>query len=186
MSDFAALCARIGDGDQAAVELLCNEYGNALRRVARRRIRQLNLERQVEPDDLFDSVFRVICIDPSVLENMDPLQIYTYLEQMIKHKAIDAVRRSNARKRGSGRSRQAMDLRAVADHRLAESDRIALEEQIHLTRANLTSDERKICMYRADKFSWQEIAELMNITAAAAQKRYERALNRVKKELAKD
>jgi len=47
----------------------------------------------------------------------------------------------------------------------------------------LSSLERKICLYRVDKYSWEEIGELLEISAAAAQKRYERALKRVSRKL---
>lgn len=183
MSEFAAICEGVSAGDQNAIDRLCREYGNALRRVAKRRIDQLGLETQLEPDDLFNSAIGAIFLDPGVLADMDPLQIYTYLEQTIKRKAIDKRRRMNARKRGSGRQAKQIDLSTVADYRSTAADEVAMAEQIHLTRAKLTSVERKICMYRADNFSWQEIGDLLQISPAAAQKRYERALNRAKEEL---
>lgn len=108
--------------------------------------------------------------------------MYAYLEQMTKHKAIDTHRRRAAKKRGNGAAAGRVDLDDVADRESSFADDFALEEEIHLTSAKLTRTERKICMYRVDKYSWTEIGELLGISASAAQKQYERALKRVLRE----
>jgi RNA polymerase sigma factor (sigma-70 family) len=109
-------------------------------------------------------------------------QVFAYLEQMTKHNALDAQRRRAAKKRGTGTVAGRGELDEVPSRDMSVSDDFTLQEEIHLTSAKLSGSERTICMYRIDKYSWKEIGDLKRISAAAVQKRYERALNRISRE----
>ncbi|MDA1054566.1 MAG: ECF-type sigma factor [Planctomycetota bacterium] len=182
MSEFKRVHAAARAGDQQAIDRWYRDYGPALKLVAKRQLRELHLQRVLEPDDILDSVFGILCLDPSRLDDMDPWQVYAYFEQLVNYKAITAHRRRTAQKRGNGTKATAIDLNSVPSRSPDVSDELALHEDIHLTYATLSSVERKICMHRADKNSWQEIGELLEMSAAAARKQYERVVRRVRRE----
>lgn len=133
---------------------------------------------ELEPDDVLDSVFRVLCVNPSRLDDMDPFQVYAYVKQMIKHKVISAQRRRTRLKRGNGFKRMTVDLNGVQSCTLDVTDEVAINEEVILAKQGLSPEERMICQYRSDNFSWEQIGELMEMSSPAARKRYERALTR--------
>lgn len=183
MSEFERVRAAARAGDQKAIEQWYREYGPALRLVAKRKLKELHLPSILEPDDILDSAFGMLCVDPSRLDDMDPWQVYAYLEQMINRTAITAHRRRAAQKRGNGTTATTLDLESVSGRDAEAADEAALNEELHLAYARMTGVERKICMYRVDQYSWEKIGEFMDMSAAAAQKRYERAVTRVSREL---
>lgn len=63
--------------------------------------------------------------------------MYAYLEQMIRHKAIDVYRRRSAKKRGAGARTNEVRLDTIPDESANAIDKLELAEEMHLIQAEV-------------------------------------------------
>ncbi len=183
MSEFMQVSEVAKTRDPQAIAIAIarwyRDFGPALRLVAKRCLRSLHLEMELDPDDVLNSAFLTLCRRPNSLYDIEPGKVYTYLKQMVKHHAIGLYRRRMARKRGHGNQRQSIDLDRVCGHNTDIVDEAILREEMQLAREKLGSLDQKICNCRADGLEWSKIGQLTGTSASAARKRYERALRRI-------
>lgn len=174
------LVARIQQGNREALDEFVRAYGDHIRRAAKRRLLQLGLEEEIEPDEILNSTILELCRSSDRIEAIELEELWLYVDRVVRSKATEAWRRKNARKRGGGwRAYHGRDERELPDPRPQAADDIELNETIGRTYDELTGDERMISMFRRSGWSWEEIATRLCSTADAVRKRWERAVARV-------
>lgn len=186
---FNVLLDRLRDGDEDAARALIDEFGDAVRREIRFRLRDSRLHRVVGDSDVFQSVvlrflwgLRLGKFDVTIPEQMRGL-----LRKIAERRVSRAARFWGAQRRDVKRTG---DVTAVSDTALIAADptpRRAVSEQevIAESLARLPVQARQMFQWRQDELGWAEIAARLGGTGTAesVRKQYERALAKVAGEL---
>jgi len=179
---FRDLISRVRAGDQAAAADLVRQYEAEIRRLVRLSLGDSRLNRVLDSIDVCQSVmgnvFVRIAAGQYDLEGPD--QLFRLLVTMARNKVIDHARKPANRSvpitdsalagrpdRGGERPDQAAEGREL----LAE------------VRRRLADDERRVFDLRRAGTDWAGIAAAVGGGAEALRKKYERAMDRVTREL---
>src|SRR5438270_8624957 len=102
----AALIARVGDGDEAAIEALYGRYGGACFGLARRILDDAQLA-----EDVVQQVFLALWQGTGY----DPARgaVSTWLLSLTHHKAVDSLRREGNRRKRLAGEQALLELQAV-------------------------------------------------------------------------
>jgi RNA polymerase sigma factor (sigma-70 family) len=173
----AALLARVGDGDEAAIEGLYQRYGGACFGLARRILDDAQLA-----EDVVQQVFLALWKGTGY----DPARgaVSTWLLSMTHHKAVDSVRREGARRRRLAGEQAMLELEAagpgpdeVAWSRLrAELTRDALRQ--------LPAEQREVLLLAYyGGYTQREIADMTGLPLGTVKSRTLTAMRRLRERL---
>jgi len=173
----AALLARVGDGDEAAIEGLYQRYGGACFALARRILGDAQLA-----EDVVQQVFLALWKGAGY----DPARgaVSTWLLSMTHHKAVDSVRREGARRRRMAGEQAMLELEAagpgpdeVAWSRLrAELTRDALRQ--------LPAEQREVLLLAYyGGYTQREIADMTGLPLGTVKSRTLTAMRRLRERL---
>jgi RNA polymerase sigma factor (sigma-70 family) len=173
----AALLARVGTGDEAAIEALYQRYGGACFALARRILDDTQLA-----EDVVQQVFLAMWQGTGY----DPRRgaVSTWLLSVTHHKAVDAVRKeSNRRKRVSGEQ----TLLEVAAAGPGPDDEVWARLRADRTRAALRllpSEQREVLLLAYyGGYTQREIADLTGLPLGTVKSRTLTALRRLREHL---
>ena len=117
-------------------------------------------------DALQDTMLQIVKYASSYLKGSNPC---AWILTIARHRAIDIVRR-----------RKTTIL--LDEISLADESSETIDSQALLLLDGLNSSERQLIIFRLyEDLSYSEIAKIMNISTFAAQKRYQRVLQKLKK-----
>lgn len=186
---FDVLLDRLRDGDEDAACELIDEFGDAVRREIRFRLRDSRLHRVVGDSDVFQSVvLRFLWgLRLGKFDVTSPEQMRGLLRKIAQRRVCRAARFWGAQRRDVKRTGDVAD---ASDTALFAADptpsrAVSEKELIAETLARLPQHTRQMLQWRQDGMGWAEIAERLGGTATAesARKQYERAVAQVTGEL---
>ena len=171
-NSFQLLWERARGGDRDAQAELYLEFGPHLRRIIRLKLRDLNLEWAVEPDDILDSFFIRLCGGRAKISIRDALHFTNYCEQALRNKCVTVLRWIIPRLADPSDDFPIEVFGVYQDDQLANME---WSEQLAKAYAQLTHRERIVCWLVLGDHDWDEIGSRLNISAAAARKVHQRA-----------
>ncbi len=186
---FNVLLDRLRNGDDDAARELIDEFGDAVRREIRFRLRDSRLRRVVADSDVFQSVvlrflwgLRLGKFDVS-----SPHELLGLLRKIAERRVCREARFWGAQRRDVKRTGDVTD---VPDTVLFAADptpsRVISEQELIVEAlARLPEQTRQMFQWLQGGLSWAEIAARLGETATAesARKQYERAVAKVAAEL---
>jgi RNA polymerase sigma factor (sigma-70 family) len=165
---------------ETSLTLLYDRSRPALRTIANHWIRRCGIGDRVAPDDLLGTAMLAVLRNPMQIEQLELPEMAAYLSSTLKYQAIRILRKKQAERRAlqtkTARLRQTMACSQEAD----PAATICWNERLESIYEQLTGEERMLGMYRRAGYPWSEIAALMNSSPARLQKRFERAIRRVR------
>jgi RNA polymerase sigma factor (sigma-70 family) len=184
LEQLGALLPRIRTADREALNAFVTRYIPLLRARARRWIRRLRIEHEIEPDELLDATILEICRNARQIQAVEPGEFLNYVERIVHSQACLIWRQSRARKRGGGRrvTQEPVTFDTI-DRRAAPICDLELSETLTESYEQLSGAERTLALLRRSGWSWHEIAGSLATTAEAARKRWLRAVARVQQQL---
>jgi RNA polymerase sigma factor (sigma-70 family) len=188
---FAELVEQARRGDSQAARLLVERYESAIRRQVHFAFRDNRLRQRVGETDICQSVLGkfFVALWAGALEFDSPEQLVAFLTKMVRNKVRGKARYWKARRRDYRRDIGQPD----PDHPVEPlspgpppDELVADAELLHEFERRLAEPERTILVLRQQGASWDEVAERVGDSPGAARKRFERALDRVGRELGLD
>jgi len=180
------LIERVRSGDEEAVRLLVDQYGDSLRRVIRLQLLDTRIRRLVGESDVFQSVISrfVFGLWAGRYDFDNPQQLGALLRKIAKTCIIDATRHHTAQRRDVRRNEAQPEFNISARSSRTPLQIVADQEFLSVALEKLTETERKILQWRQEKNSWQEISDRLNEPSPEAlRKRFERSINQVASDL---
>ena len=186
---FPELIERARRGDPEAARLLIERYESAIRRQARLALMDNRLKQVLEETDICQSILAQFFVGlwAGQFEFDGPEQLIGLLTKMVRNKITgkarywEAVRRNHRRNVGTlspplePASRDPTPSQIVADAEfVAEFER------------RLSDPERAILIMRRQGMSWAEVAQHSGGTPESVRKKFERAVDRGRRELGLD
>lgn len=182
--EFAALLERLRNKDQAAAQELVRRFGPVLQRTLALRLQNSSLRRVVDAEDVCQSVFKSFFVRAALgqyeLAGQDDL--VNLLMRMAHNKLSEQQRREHAERRDARRNEgEVNDLAAAAGP--TPSAQLSAEELLHEARRRMSEEERQILSLREQGLDWLAVATQIGGTAEGRRKQWDRARERVAKEL---
>jgi DNA-directed RNA polymerase specialized sigma24 family protein len=182
---FAELLARVRTGDADAETELVDRYGDAVRRVARYRIRRSRLTHRLDSVDILQSVMKSFMIRYARTDNPwridTPEQLVNLLLDMTGKSVIDKKRGEMTAKRGGGVEIEPIITDPRARRNESPVDIAITRELAALCLEKLSADGRRLFHLRFEKqLEWSAIAALEKSTAEACRNKFNRALEAVR------
>jgi RNA polymerase sigma factor (sigma-70 family) len=184
-ASFTDLMRRVRLGDQDAAADLVRRYELAIRRTVRFHL-DPRLRSTLDSMDICQSVMGSFFYRAALGQyDLDqPNDLIKLLVTMAQNKLTDQIRRRTTARRGKDFVRAgSYDQVEVVDTDPSPSRVLGGREMLQLAMARLTPDERYIADQRVQGRSWAELASELGRTPEALRKRYERAVERVAKQL---
>lgn len=187
------LLVQAGEGDGRAVNDLMERHRDALRRMVDARMDR-GMAQRVDASDIVQEALIEAHRRLSEYVSDAPMPFHLWLRQIAKDRLIDAHRRNRAQRRDVGRERalaaartdqSSLDLAAqLCDMELtpaAHALRKELEGRFWTALETLDEADREIVLMRhQEQLGNGEVAELLELTPAAAGMRYLRAIRRLR------
>jgi len=184
---FGELVSRARGGDPEATRALVDRYQGAIRREVRFAILDGRLRRLLDETDVLQSVLGRFFLDLGAgrYDFEGPEQMAGLLREMVRAKVADHARYWKAARRDYRRNVEPGPDPAFApasadpspSRQVSDADFLAEFER------RLTPQERAILALRRQGAGWPEVAATLEGGAEALRKRFERALDRVGREL---
>jgi RNA polymerase sigma-70 factor (ECF subfamily) len=189
MSDsaaFAEFIRRIRAGDADAACELVRQYEPAVRLEIRVRLRDPRLRRSFDSLDICQSVlasFFARCA-AGQYDFREPHDLVRLLVAMARKKLAFHTRRERALRRDNRRleTGPAEEIERSSNGP-SPSEQIAARDLLAAVRQRLTDEERQIADQRGSGASWADVAQALGGTADARRKQFDRAVDRVSREL---
>jgi RNA polymerase sigma factor (sigma-70 family) len=188
-SGFNELVERARQGDTEAARWFVERYESAIRRHVRFSLLDNKLKRVLDESDVCQSVFGQFFVGlwHGRFEFDGPEQVIALLREMVKNKLTDRARYWRAGRRNFERNACHLDLEHAAEPVSAvptPSRIVAGAELLTEFERRLSDEERDILALRRQGVSWAEVSDQVSgVSAQAIRKRYERAIDRVGREL---
>jgi RNA polymerase sigma-70 factor (ECF subfamily) len=184
--DFEVMIRRVRQGDAEAAEELVRRFAPQVRRVARFRLTDPRLVRQLDSMDVCQSVlgsfFTRAALGQFDLET--PQQLLALLGTMARNKVAAQARRPDVRRRDPRPFEPGADAR---DEPVcpagSPSERLVSRDLLDAFRARLSPDERRLADLRSQGRVWAEVAGELGESPEALRKQLARAFDRVAREL---
>lgn len=188
---FADLLARVRAGDADAETELVNRYGDAVRRVARYRIRRSRLTHRLDSVDILQSVMKSFLMRYAGSDTPwridTPEQLVNLLLDMVGNTVVDKKRREMTAKRGGGVQIEPIVFDPPARRRESPVDAAITRELAALCLEKLSADGRRLFRLRwEEQLEWSAIAALEGSTAEACRNKFNRALEAVREQLSSE
>ena len=188
-SDTLRRLEHVSLGDTAALDQLMDQHREYLRRVVGARL-EPRLRQRVDPSDIIQETLVVASQRIEDYLQRRPASFRLWLRGTALERLVDARRTHLSRKRSVTRDVQLGDASSIAIARAflsGPSEKVIRRELIHQVQSALQQikpDDRDILVMRhAEGLSNAEVAELLEIEAKTASKRYGRALLRLRDKL---
>jgi RNA polymerase sigma-70 factor (ECF subfamily) len=176
INEFAALMERLRGGDQEAAREVYERYGEAVRRVVRRRL-EVRMRRQYDSEDFSQCVWSSFFAVPSSDQLFQtPDALISYLSRMAVNKVIESKRRQlGTQRRGGGNDRSldseiavgsqgALTLgQTLADTLPTSSEIVRADELKEDLLDKVPPGHRRIFELLQEGYTQVEIAERLNI-----------------------
>jgi RNA polymerase sigma factor (sigma-70 family) len=176
----AALLARVGDGDEAAIEALYQRYGGACFALARRILDDPQLA-----EDVVQQVFLAMWQG----SGYDPRRgaVSTWLLSITHHKAVDSVRKeSNRRKRTAG-EQTLLEVAAAGPGPDEEAWTRLRAERTRAALRLLPAEQREVLLLAYyGGYTQREIADMTGLPLGTVKSRTLTALRRLREHLGTD
>jgi RNA polymerase sigma-70 factor (ECF subfamily) len=186
---FPQLIRRVRAGDARAAEELIEHYVPAIRRTLRAQLRDSQMRRLLDSQDICQSVLASFFVRAALgrYELETPEHLLTLLTSMAHHKLTNQVRRYRAKRRDQTRNEATpVEEWAVAAPDPSPSRQVASKELLEEALRRLSPEERRLLQLRQEGRSWAEIAQEVGGSSEALRKQLERAVERVAKQLGLD
>jgi DNA-directed RNA polymerase specialized sigma24 family protein len=186
---FNELVERARQGDAEAGRWFVDQYESAIRRHVRFSLMYNKLKRVLDESDVCQSVFGqfFVGLRDGRFEFDRPEQVIALLREMVKNKLTDRARYWRAERRNFERNACHLDDEQAALPVAAEptpSRIVAGAELLAEFERRLSDEERLILSLRRRGVSWAEVSDqVCGASPQATRKRYERAMDRVGREL---
>jgi RNA polymerase sigma-70 factor (ECF subfamily) len=184
-ASFTDLMRRVRLGDQDAASDLVRRYESAIRRMVRFHL-DPRLRSSLDSMDICQSVMGSFFYRTALgqYDLKQPDDLIKLLVTMAQNKLTDQIRRKTTARRGKDFVRAgSYDEVEVAGTDPSPSRVVSGREMLQLAMAQLTPDERYLADQRVLGRSWSELADELGKTPEALRKRFERAVERVSKQL---
>ncbi len=181
---FTELIERVRTGDEEAVRILHDEYGEALEREVRFALYDNRLRRIVGESDICQSVFMRFCVGlwAGNYEIETPAQLIALLKVMVRSRVVDWARYAKSDRRDMRRS-QSLEAEGSDAPRKTDptpSEIVSNAELLSKFRSMLSARELRILELKQDRKKWSEIAaDLGEESPEALRKHYERSVARI-------
>jgi RNA polymerase sigma-70 factor (ECF subfamily) len=189
MSDAAAFdefIRRIRAGDADAARELVRQYEPAVRLEIRVRLRDPRLRRSFDSLDVCQSVMAsfFVRVAAGQYEFQEPRDLVRLLVVMARKKLAFHTRKERALRRDNRRL-EAAPTPIIEQARVGNSpsEQVAANELLAALRQRLNDEERQIADRRGRGESWADIARALGGTAEARRKQFDRAVDRVSRQL---
>jgi RNA polymerase sigma-70 factor (ECF subfamily) len=181
---FADFIRRIRAGDPQAAAELVQRHEPAIRMEVRLRLSDPRLRRLFDSMDVCQSVLASFFVRAAAgqYDLAEPSQLIRLLVAMARNKLAMQVRRQRSARRDHRRNEGLGEAEPPAADR-SPSQVVAGRELLAELRQRLTEEERRLADLRTGGLAWAEVAAEMGGTAQARRKQFERALDRVAREL---
>jgi RNA polymerase sigma factor (sigma-70 family) len=185
-TSFLQLMERVRQGDQAAATELHRTYSEPVQRLIRVRMTSDGLRRQLDSSDVCQSVFADFFVRMALgqYDFSEPAQLVKLLTTMARNRVIYHAERHQAAIRDVRRVEPAavenFDIPASKE---TPSQIASTRELVERFESRLTDDERSLVGHRRAGKTWDEIGAELKRTPDAVRKQYERAIDRVSREL---
>jgi RNA polymerase sigma-70 factor (ECF subfamily) len=187
---FPDLLRRVRGGDPDAAADLVRRYEQAIRRAVRMRLTDARLRRTLESMDVCQSVFFNFFVRAAAgqFDLERPEQLLGLLVRMAQNRVQDHARREQADRRDGRRLRADGDqaLAGVADRHETPSQEVAGRDLLERVRSLMSDEERYLMDQRRLGRGWAELAAEAGTTPDALRVRYDRALDRVARQVGLD
>ncbi len=186
---FPALLQRVRAGDAEAAAALVHAYEPEIRRAIRVRLTDPRLRRTLDSMDVCQSVLANFFVRAAAgqFDLREPKDLLKLLVTMARNKILDRTRQERAERRNGRRTQAGPDtLAAVADDGETPSQIVSGRELLEAMRARMTPEERDLAEQRVAGREWAQIAAARGGSPEALRKRYERAIDRLTRELGLD
>lgn len=186
--NFTELVQRLYDGDARAAEQIVREHEPEVRRIVRSRLRDPRLRRVLDSVDVSQSVFGRFFLQVSMgkFELNSPQDLVKLLTRMTTNKIIDKHRSESSQRRLIERQQDEIDVSENVGERAqshAPSEGIIYNELVQLATAQMSDKELEISRLRNSGLTWLEVSRELGESPQALRKRFERACERISKEL---
>ena len=183
---FADLLLKVRAGDEWAAAELVRRYLPALERLARVRLRALQLQRLYDAEDVCQSV--LLAFFPRIAQGRyefdAPSDLLRFLSTMVRNKLLSHAEAQQAGRRDRRRlADDPVEERQLADKGETPSQAVANRELLVETRRRLSPSERHLLDLREAGHEWTAIAAALGGTPEALRKKLCRALARVREAL---
>ena len=184
--DFRELIGRIRDGDEGALFAFVLDYGDFVRRHARRELAKRRIDHLFPPTEVLNSVIFSLAKDGADAR-WTPLtneELLRRLAGMVRNKCRERSRREHAQCRDARRV-TAAPVESLALPAPAREPDFAddVVDRYQAALARLPELDRRLLLRHQELRGWQELAAEAGMTPEAVRKRCERALARLKREL---
>lgn len=186
---FAELIARVRAGDEQATADLLRRYEPTIRRVARLRLVDPRLRRQLDSMDICQSVLGSFFVRAALgqYEIDSPEALLRLLATMTRNKLARQAQHHRAARRDHRRVDGGALLEAeVVAAGPTPSRQVAARELLEAARQRLSPEELSLLELRAERREWSDIAAERGGTPEALRKKLARAVDRVARELGLD
>jgi RNA polymerase sigma-70 factor (ECF subfamily) len=173
-----ALLARIGAGDEAAIEALYNRYGGACFGLARRILDDAHLA-----EDVVQQVFLALWKG----SGYDPKRgaVSTWLLSMTHHKAIDSLRREGTRRKRLASEQALLEVQAAGPGPDDEAWTRMRAEHTRDALRGLPAEQREVLLLAYyGGYTQREIAEMTGLALGTVKSRTLAAMRRLREQLA--
>ncbi len=183
---FEVLIYRVRAGDDQAAAELVRRYEPIIRRIARVRLADARLQRQLDSMDICQSVFGSFFVRTALGEYdlQTPEHLLKLLVDMSRKKVIDQIREAAEARRDYRREEAGLpEQRLCRAPDPSPSAQVAAQELLGEFRKRLSEEERQLAEARANGQDWKTIAATRGVGAEALRKQLIRAMDRVSREL---
>jgi RNA polymerase sigma-70 factor (ECF subfamily) len=173
----AALLARVGDGDEAAIEALYNRYGRSCFGLARRILDDAQLA-----EDVVQQVFLALWKGTGY----DPARgaVSTWLLSMTHHKAVDSLRRESTRRKRLAGEQTLMELEASGPGPEDEAWARMRAERTRDALRLLPAEQREVVLLAYyGGYTQREIADMTGLPLGTVKSRTLTAMRRMRDQL---
>jgi RNA polymerase sigma-70 factor (ECF subfamily) len=173
----ATLLARVGDGDEGAIEALYNRYGGACFGLARRILDDAQLA-----EDVVQQVF--LALWKGTGYDASRGAVSTWLMSMTHHKAIDVLRRESTRRKRLAGEQELLELQATGP---GPDDEVWARLRAERTRDGLRQlppEQREVLLLAYyGGYTQREIADMTGLPLGTVKSRTLTAMRRLREEL---
>lgn len=185
-SEFLGLLERLRRGDEAAALEIVRRYETAIRVVIRTRLSDPRLRRQFDSMDVCQSVLASFFLHlvGGAYDLNEPTQLAALLTKMAQNKLAMRIRHECRHRRDARRSQPLGDEKRDVAGRVATPLRqLEARELLHQALEKMSAEVRAIADLRIRGQAWGEIAATLGGSADARRKQFERAIDRIAKDL---
>ena len=185
-TSFKSLIERLRQGDVFAAEQFYHGYGEQLRRVVRVHLIDPRLRRRLDSADICQSVFGNFFLRMALgqFDIANPADLLGLLSAMARNRVAYHANKERAARRDVRRDLPvAVDDLDLPNDEESPSQIVASQDLISAFFQRLDGENKLIADLRREGRSWEEIAVERGRTAEAVRKQYQRALQRISREL---